>query len=270
MHKEVVLRIQGKILQSISKGQGQTLAIAIPTTGERNMTGLEDGLMTSEEAGVLHRFEVGISLLGDWEGHKLTNHQIPGEHAAERIKSIIGSSPLLEVCTGIGATTFVLARCFPFVYGIERDERRISLCKHNLVQLGLADKVALITGDALEESTWQSIPHTTIRAAYTDVAWRRSGDWRIEERDITATSPNTQDLFTILTRHGIRNICMKLSKLSDVTQLRRLGDCEVEYVFADGELSFIFVYFGDLVRSRSSVFTFSKHAFRQEPGNSVT
>ena len=52
---------------------------------------------------------------------------------------------------------------------------------------------------------------------------------------------------------------MKLPKTINLDQLRALAPCEVEEVRPDGKLSFYLVYFGELITTGQSEFTFPKN-----------
>ncbi|OGM59857.1 hypothetical protein A2955_00565 [Candidatus Woesebacteria bacterium RIFCSPLOWO2_01_FULL_37_19] len=219
----------------------------------------KEKLFTPEVAGVAYRFETGLPLLGDWEGVKISNYQLASEHAAERIKRAAGESPVLEVCTGIGATTFALARSFSKVYGVDIDPKRLETCADNIERLGLSDKVELINGDILDDEILQMLSDKDIGAVYTDVDFTTSEDWQNHTSDITETGPNTQELYAKVSQLITGNICMKLPKTINLDQLRALAPCEVEEVRPDGKLSFYLVYFGELITTGQSEFTFPKN-----------
>lgn len=230
---------------------------------------IKEKLFTPEEAGVDYRFETGLPLLGDWEGLKISNYQLAGENAAERIKKVVGESPVLEVCTGIGATTFVLARYFPRVYAVDLDPKRLAMCADNIERLGLSDKVELVNGDILDDEILQMLSDKDIGAVYTDVNFTTSDDWQNHTSDITETGPNTQELYTKISQLITGNICMKLPKTINLDQLRALAPCEIEEVKPDGKLSFYLVYFGELVVNERSKFTFSKNFYSQGVPTSI-
>lgn len=225
------------------------------------MTPEHGRLVTSEEAGVAFRFEPGVSLIGDMEGQMISNYQIAGEHAARRIKEAVGENPVLEVCTGIGATTFVLARHFQGVYAVDLNLERLQMVKRNLENLGLLEKVELINGDILDEAILKALSSKGISAAYTDVDWSATGDWQEHVSDITTTGPSTVDLYHKLCRWVTPSICMKLPKTINTNQLRELADCEIEAVMPDGKPSFYLVYFGKLAERSSSEFEFVRDAY---------
>jgi ubiquinone/menaquinone biosynthesis C-methylase UbiE len=130
---------------------------------------MKDRLVTPTEAEVAYRFEPGLPLLGDWEGVKISNYQIAGEHSAERMQEVAKDKPVLEVCSGIGATTFVLAQNFPKIYTVDMDPKRLQMCRENMERLGLADKVEFINGDILDPDVLQYLSDKGISAVYTDV-----------------------------------------------------------------------------------------------------
>lgn len=226
----------------------------------------KERLFTPQEAEVAYRFEPALqnALLGDWEGVKITNYQLAGEHAAQRIKEVVGDNPVLEVCTGIGAITLVLARSFPKVYAIDLDSKRLQMCDDNIDRLGLSDKVELINGDILDDNVLQRLSGQNIGAVYTDVNFTTGDDWQNHTTDINATGPNTVELYKKVTDGITGNICMKLPKTINLEQLRALAPCEIEEVKPDGKLSFYLVYFGDLVKADSSEFAFPKHAYPEQ------
>lgn len=215
-------------------------------------------ILTAKEAGVAHRFGSAADMVGDEEGLMISNYEQAGRHAAERIYQVIGDMPVLEVCTGIGATTYVLAQQFPHVITVDRSGSRHTSAQANIHRLGLLPKVTFLTAGILDDGTLESLAHEGLAAAYTDVDWTQSGDWRAHETDIDATGPSTRALHAALRAHVTGNICMKLPKTINIQQLRELGPCEIEHVMPDGRLSFYLVYFGDLVRADTSEFEFRK------------
>lgn len=227
---------------------------------------IKERLFTPQEAEVAYRFEPALQnvLLGDWEGMKITNYQLAGEHAAERMKEVVGDIPVLEVCTGIGATTFVLARNFSKVYAVDLDPKRLQMCADNIDKLGLSDTVELINGDILDDKVLQRLSGQNIGAVYTDVNFTTGDDWQDHTTDISETGPNTIELYQKVTSRITGNICMKLPKTISLEQLRELYPCEIEAVKPDGKLSFYLVYFGDLVKAGSSEFKFPKHAYAEQ------
>lgn len=218
-------------------------------------------LFTPEEAGVAYRFETGLPLLGDWVGMKISNYQRAGEHVAARIKKVTGEVPVLEVCTGIGATTFVLARSFSKVYTVDLDPNRLKMCADNIGRLGLSDKVDLINGDILDDKIVQMLSDKGIGAVYTDVNFTTSEDWQNNTSEITQTGPNTQILYEKISQLITGNICMKLPKQINLDQVRALAPCEVEEIKPDGKLGFYLVYFGKLVANEQSEYTFPRNFY---------
>ena len=59
----------------------------------------KEKLFTPQEAEVAYRFEPAIQnlLLGDCEGMKITNYQLAGEHAAKRMKEVVGDNPVFDI-----------------------------------------------------------------------------------------------------------------------------------------------------------------------------
>jgi 16S rRNA G966 N2-methylase RsmD len=227
----------------------------------------KEKLFTPEEAGVAYRFEPCLPLLGDWEGVKISNYQLAGEHTAERIKKVVGEIPVLEVCTGIGATTFVLARSFPKVYAVDLDPKRLGMCARNIERLGLSNKVELINGDILDDKILQRLTNQGIGAVYTDVNFTTSEDWQNHTSDIMETGPNTQELYAKVFQLITGNICMKLPKTINLDQLRTLGPCEIEEIKPDGKLSFYLVYFGELVTAEQNEYIFPKNFYSEQSSN---
>src|SRR5690606_21189191 len=129
-------------------------------------------------------FDVRNKLRGDWEGLKITNYQITGEHAAERMYAVVGDTPVLEVYTGIGATTFVLARRFSKVYALDLDTDRLEMTKRNLKELNLLQNVELINGDILDEKILDYLSKKKINGVYSDVNWKKNNDWQDWVTDI--------------------------------------------------------------------------------------
>ena len=215
-------------------------------------------LYTPAQMGVAHRFSSGLQLLGDEVGLKISNYQHAGEHAARRIRSIVGNRRVFEVCTGIGATTFVFAGHFRRVFGVEIDPVRLSICTQNLENLGLASRFFPILGDILDVQILDELRTYGIRATYTDVNFSPTNDWQTHAVNITDTLPDTAVLHSMLTAYIGPNICMKLPKTIDLAQVRSLGPCEIEELRPDNVLSAYLVYFGDLARCEFSQFVFPR------------
>lgn len=226
--------------------------------------GKYDQIFTVWEAEVGNRFEPKVAkvLTGDFEGLKITNYQVAGEHSAHRMQEAVGKSPVLEVCTGIGATTFVLARTFPIVYAVDLNPKRLAMCRKNLELLGLSDRVELIEGDILDPKLLGYLSSKGIRAAYTDANFTKGSDWAENHAlDISQTGPSTPKLYHQITQKVTGNIVMKLPKTINLEQLRQLADSEIERAVHEEGLSFYLAYFGNLARKPESEFRFSKMAY---------
>ena len=215
-------------------------------------------LYTPTQMGVAHRFSPGLQLLGDQVGLFISNYQQAGEHAARRMRAVVGNRNVLEVCTGIGATTFVLAGHFRRVFGVDIDPVRMSICRQNLENLGLANRFVPILGDILDEQILHELSTYGLRATYTDVNFSPTNDWQTHAVNITDTLPNTAVLHAMLTTYIGPNICMKLPKTIDLAQVRSLGTCEIEELRPDNVLSAYLVYFGDLALQKFSQFVFPR------------
>lgn len=215
-------------------------------------------LYTPAQMGVAHRFSPRIQLLGDEVGLKISNYQYAAEHAARRIRETVGTWSVLEVCSGIGATSFVFAGHFRRLYAVDIDPIRMDICKQNLARLGLSGRFFPIVGDILDPDVLAELSVHRIRAVYTDANFSSTNDWRDHAVNITDTDPNTQLLHETLTAHFGPNICMKLPKTIDLDQVRSLGPCEIEELRPDNVLSAYLVYFGDLARCKFSQFVFPR------------
>ena len=198
----------------------------------------------------------GLKLKGDSDGHIVANYQIVSEHVAKRLSSKHQREDILEVCCGIGATTIFLAKTFSNVIAVDLNGKRIDLAKENLQSLGLSN-VNLINSDIFDLDLKSIREKYQTNVVYTDVEWTISGLYGQDHANhITDTSPATDKLFHFLSKNITNNICMRLPKTIDITELRHLLKCEIEKVYKNNKLSFINCYFGDLVEHKQSEFRF--------------
>lgn len=198
----------------------------------------------------------GLKLRGDSDGHIVANYQLVSEYVAKRLSSMHQDEDILEVCCGIGATTIFLAKVFANVIAVDLNSQRIDLAKENLQSLGI-DNVNLINCDIFDLDLKSLRENYQINVLYTDVEWTISGRYGQDHaKHITNTSPATDKLFHFLSKNITKNICMRLPKTIDYSELRQLSECEIEKVYKNDKLSFINCYFGDLVEHEESEFRF--------------
>ncbi|MCA9386288.1 methyltransferase domain-containing protein [Candidatus Dojkabacteria bacterium] len=204
------------------------------------------------------KYHTNIKLIGDEDGHKVSNYQTVAEHVADKIHRVTGPTPVLELCCGIGATTFILARKFPEVIAVDSSHKRIECAQKNMQALDVHN-VTFFEGDIFAKEL-RTITNqlTTHPVVYTDVEWTISGVYGQDHAvNVSDTNPSTTKLYHYVKKHFSKTICMRLPKSIDDTQLRELGRCEIEYVYKNEKLSFKNVYFGDLAEQDESAFTFS-------------
>lgn len=215
-------------------------------------------LINSSDVPGYNKTKSGIDLIGDIDGLKVANYQDVGKHIASRLKDVVGDGGILEVCCGIGSTTFVLASHFTDVYAVDMNPARITAAKTNIRNLRLHDRVEFYTSDIFSQPLINILAKKRITAVYTDVEWTTSGIYGQDHAtNISDTSPNTERLYKCLKENLTGSISMRLPKNINKDQLRSLDKCEIEKVFKNGELIFVNVYFGKLVRQKSSRFGFS-------------
>ncbi|MFA5828366.1 MAG: methyltransferase domain-containing protein [Candidatus Shapirobacteria bacterium] len=208
-----------------------------------------DHLISSSEAGFGKRLR-DIELWGDKEGQIVTNYQEISEYIARRIFSKTGDKSILEICCGIGSLTVFLAKVFSRVIAVDINPIRIVAANKNLQLNNLINRVDLITGDIENEKVINKICNKyKIGAVCTDVTWSETGIYGQDHTDdLDKTTPATDKLFKLLTDRDWKNICMRLPKTIDYKQLMGLGSVEIEEISINGELKFIYAYFGMLVK----------------------
>ncbi len=186
-------------------------------------------------------------LVGDEDGLKVTNSPVVAKHVAERLRECVGLVNILEVCCGIGSTTIELAKVFPKVFAVDINPKRIEFAKKNILSAGLSN-VEFFSEDIFEENLFRALSSKKIDVVHTDVEWTTTGIYGQDHAtDIEKTTPNTSKLFQYLQKGFTENICMRLPKSINREQLRNLANCEIEEVYKNGELKFIYVY-GQLAR----------------------
>jgi len=192
-------------------------------------------------------------LQGDKDGLKVANWLVVARHVARRIKESMEDVPLLEVCSGIGATTIELANEFSKIYAVEIEEERIEFAKNNLGEL--SKKVDFFASDIFDSDLITELKTKNIQTIETDVEWTASGiygqDWAVNIED---TNPNTKKLFELLKNNFTENIVMRLPVTIDRNQLRELGECKIEEIVKDQKVKFLYAYFGKLKNREESQF----------------
>lgn len=198
----------------------------------------------------------GIQLIGDEAGHKVANYEIVSEHVAKRLAETSGNGVILELCCGIGATTFVLARHFQKIIAVDINTARIALAQQNMQNLGVTN-VEFFAGDIFAPELKELLEGVELNAVYTDVEWTTTGTYgQNHAAGIEDTNPPTDKVFSYCREHFSTNICMRLPKTISQSELRELGNCEIEGVYRDDSLRFLNVYFGSLVVKPESRFDY--------------
>ncbi len=106
----------------------------------------------------------------DAEGRvSLTPEAIADAFAAELVAS--GVRTVLDVCAGAGGDAIAFARRGLRVTAVERDAERLALLAHNARRYGVAGRIALVHGDAVDAATTH-----TADVVYVDPPWGSAYD----------------------------------------------------------------------------------------------
>lgn len=197
------------------------------------------------------------TLVGDVDGLKVANYSIAANYVAHKLKQISSANSLLEVCCGIGATTIELAKEFANVYAVDIEPSRINSAQLNVNSQAQDSTVTFISDDIFSTTTRKNLVNIDVEVIYTGVEWTTTGVYGQDHASsIDDTNPSTKKLYHYLKSNFSQNICMRLPKNINYQELRDLGKCEIEEVFKNGELKFVYVYFGNLVQNDLSQVNF--------------
>lgn len=198
------------------------------------------------------------SLAGDEDGLRVINYPQVANYIAQRLANQSQSKVILEICCGVGGTTVALAKEFEKVIAVDINPKRIKYAKKNIKNLGLTNKVEFITADIFDESILPLLLNSKIDIVHTDVEWTTSGNYgKDHAENLNSTSPSTTDLYDYMTKNVTKNICMRLPKSIKRNNFSNLVEnIEIQEVYKNHELKFLYTYTGDLVQIKNSTFEF--------------
>ncbi len=207
--------------------------------------------LTIADVNKQHRFKSDVVLVGDKEGLELTTYQAATEHLGEKIQGLFGKANILEICCGVGGATVFLVPYVNHIYAIDLDTERLEAAVINAKHFGVEDNITFLQGDGLDEDLLQDISKNNIDVVLTDVEWRSDLSLSLKENtpNIHETIPPTDVLYEKLARIVSQNIAMHLSKVTDRSQLRQLGRCQIEEISIAGQTRFINAYYGKLAET---------------------
>lgn len=208
-------------------------------------------LLTITDVNKQHRFKPGVILVGDKEGLELTTYQAATEYLGTKIQKLFDHANVLEICCGIGGATVFLAPYVKHIYAVDQNAERLDAAIVNARHFGVENKITFLQGDGLDEALLQNISKNSINVVLTDVEWRSDLNLSLKENtpNIHETIPPTDVLYEKLARIVSQNIAMHLSKVTNRSQLRQLGRCQIEEISFAGQTRFINAYYGKLAET---------------------
>ena len=181
---------------------------------------------------------------------KLAKPECIGVHLAKRI----GNRSVVELCSCIGVALIQIAKSTnKTVTGVDINEDLVRKANKNAEIYGVKN-VTFVVGDATNEELLKTLKADVV---IIDPHWSVS---KTLSRDFANTLESTQppaDLLVSLVRKYItQNIVVQLPPNMSDEEIQKLGKCEIESVYVNGELKDKTVYLGDLVKSEKSKASF--------------
>ncbi len=177
-------------------------------------------------------------LAGDCQGLFMSCHAVTAEYVAKRL----GHIRILEICCGVGAITAALSREAEIVFAVDEDLLRIRCAQINLETYGKADRVTFRVTDALSEELWSEAKPNVV---FADPDWAKSGDDKdFHTPSLAETQPPVPDILNMARKLGVPGVVLRLSPVSDLSQLAEWRPYEAQKVFVNGLGKYWLVYFG--------------------------
>lgn len=174
-------------------------------------------------------------------------------HFAEKIAVRFRGRNVLETCTGGGFSTIALAREAEHVVTIDIDPYHHRAAAGNIEKAGLAGKVTLIRGNALDEDVLSNAvaqgilaPGLEFDAAFLDPDWAVTGKDHVYRFRDSNTRPPADSLLARV-QEITPNIVLILPPLIDRAELEGLPPHEFQSLYMNGNLELFVLCFGDLM-----------------------
>jgi len=173
------------------------------------------------------------------EEYAFATHEILAEYLAKRLKT----NTIADLCCSIGSNSIQFAKFSNKVIAVDINKERLEKTKHNAKLYNIDKKIEFILGDILDDSLLSKIKADIV---FIDPDWSKDGNFNIHVIDVNKTIPPISLVFEKIKKHISENIAVKLSKNMDIDSVKKLGSCELEYVYLNNVLKFIIAYFGNL------------------------
>lgn len=179
-------------------------------------------------------------MVGDEDGLFMSNYEVTANYLANRV----ACESIADLCCGIGATTVHLAQTCDRVWAVDVNPERIRFARENAKTWRVEDKIEFLVADVLDPTVLTRLKADVV---VTDVEWAPHDKPKGEDTpDISRMQPSVHKLFEAINRYIGPNIVMRMSRLSNVSQLQRLGQSEIQRVSINGVVHFCYVYYGGL------------------------
>lgn len=168
---------------------------------------------------------------------------------ANYLKSRLGNSEfvLAELCCSIGITLEYLAPNFKKVIGVDIDHNILEMCKINLKEAGLLNKVELIQGDICDTNILKRIEADIV--IYDIPYWYPHT--QENKGDLVLKNPPLNDIIGKIKKHITSNIVIFSPPEWDYEYFRNeLGVIEFEQVFINQKHNRNQIYLGDLMKEK--------------------
>lgn len=164
------------------------------------------------------------------------------EAYALRLARRISGPLVLDVCSGIGSMSIAVARTGRKVIGVEIDEKRVAMARHNTRLYGVADRVDFRVADITSRETLQSLP-ADIETVFLDPPWGDGpGDYqrrpRTYLRHLRLAGMDLRDLVSNIPCH---EVVMRLPPNFDIGIFKNVSGDKSGFRSTDGAIHWFFI-----------------------------
>ncbi|MCX6801868.1 MAG: methyltransferase domain-containing protein [Candidatus Diapherotrites archaeon] len=152
-------------------------------------------------------------------------------YRAQRLNGYVA----VDLCCGIGMDVIALAKNCKKVFAVEIDKNILECAKKNAKAYG-ADNIEFINSNCFGIG----LKSLNVDIAFADPSRRTAQGRRVSA--LEETEPDAKKLILFLTKSGIKNSCIEVSR--ELSPKEIPFDCEREYVSLGGELNCASLYFG--------------------------
>ncbi|MCW8926967.1 MAG: trimethylguanosine synthase [Xanthomonadales bacterium] len=166
---------------------------------------------------------------------------VPEKYALAMARRASGKR-VLDICSGIGSISIAFARCGQQVTGVEIDENRVAMARHNARLYGVADKIDFLVADITSDMTLESLP-ADIDSVFLDPPWgKEPGDY--QRRPVTRLQHLElagMDLRTLVEKIDCHEVFIRLPPNFNLDIFRNVTGDKVAFTTKAGQTHWFFV-----------------------------